>query len=232
MKILKFSIEGRYGHFKIPYTNNNPLSHSMLTKTALFGMMGAVVGIERSDMKRLYPVLSETLKYSVKLDAPLKKESVSFYMKNLGNFSKPDRPNKSPKPMEVIKNPKYMVYLVVVKDNEEVNSIIEKFIHYVENNSPTWKPTLGIKQCECVIDNISVSDTDTYDSEFETQTFVSKLLSNHDSLIYTDNVPTHQDNDWFNDPSLYVDIKFSDSGEYLKSKGIHYKFENESIFAI
>jgi CRISPR-associated protein Cas5h len=233
MRIVKFDVSGDYGHFKIPYCNNNPLTHSMITKTALIGMIGAVTGIERSDMKALFPIISESIKYSVKLNNRLKKESVSFYMKNFNNYSVSDKPNKTPKQMEVIKNPSFTVYVVVETENEAINLIIDKFVYYIENGFSIWKPTLGIKQCDCVIENIKVSTTGKYDSEYNTQTFVSELLSSQqDMLIYSDSLPTYQDNNWFNDPSKYIDVKFSDNGGIVKSKGVHYKFENDCIFAI
>ena len=87
-RIVKFRVKGDYAHFKIPYTNNNPLTHSLITKTALIGIIGAVVGIERKEMKRWFPVLSESLAYSVRLNAPLRKESVSMYMVNFDNYFK------------------------------------------------------------------------------------------------------------------------------------------------
>lgn len=53
MKGLQFKIDGDWAHFKKPETNNNPLSHNLIPKTALIGMIGAVLGIEREKMKSL-----------------------------------------------------------------------------------------------------------------------------------------------------------------------------------
>ena len=55
MKGLQFKIDGDWAHFKKPETNNNPLSHDLIPKTALIGMIGAVLGIEREKMKSLFP---------------------------------------------------------------------------------------------------------------------------------------------------------------------------------
>ena len=46
MKGLQLNVEGNWAHFKKPETNNNPLTHDLITKTALIGMIGAVLGIE------------------------------------------------------------------------------------------------------------------------------------------------------------------------------------------
>lgn len=55
MKAVQIIVEGKWGHFKRPETNNNPLSHDLITKTALIGMIGAMLGKEREEMKLLFP---------------------------------------------------------------------------------------------------------------------------------------------------------------------------------
>jgi CRISPR-associated protein Cas5 subtype I-B len=55
MKGFQLEISGNWGHFKKPETNNNPLSHDFITKTAFIGMIGAVLGIERQEMKDYFP---------------------------------------------------------------------------------------------------------------------------------------------------------------------------------
>jgi CRISPR-associated protein Cas5h len=243
MKIVKFDIDGEYGHFKIPYTNNNPLTHSFITKTALLGLMGAVLGVDRTVMKPMYPILSESLKYSVVLRSPLVKESISFYAKNLDNYFKSgsDRPNKSPKPMEHVKKPSYTVYVIVVDGdrivnadtNQTVNQFMEQFVYYVEEGISVWRPTLGVKNTPCILSNVSETETDEYTGVFETKGFVTNLVKYPEqTLIHTDHIPTHQNDDWFNDPDLYVDVRFADDNSLLTSEDTHYKFNNEAIFAI
>ena len=47
MQAIQLSVSGPWGHFRRPETNRTPLTHDFMTKTALIGMMGAVLGIER-----------------------------------------------------------------------------------------------------------------------------------------------------------------------------------------
>jgi CRISPR-associated protein Cas5h len=240
MKIIKFDIDADYGHFKIPYTNNNPLTHSFITKTALLGMIGAVLGIEREDMKPLYPILSDSLKYSVVLRSPLEKESVSLYTKNLDNFWKADRESKTPKPMELLKKPSYTVYVVVVdgervineQTKETVNMLMDKFIYHVEDGIYVWQPSLGVKNCPCELSNMAERETETYDGDFQTLGFVTKITEETDSIVFADDMPTHQNEFRFNDPAKYVAIKFTDDLTPLRSTGVHYKFNGEAIFGI
>jgi CRISPR-associated protein Cas5h len=57
MKGFQLEISGNWGHFKKPETNNNPLSHDFITKTALIGMIGAVLRHRKARNER---VLSKT----------------------------------------------------------------------------------------------------------------------------------------------------------------------------
>ena len=81
MKTAMLCVQGNWAHFKKPETNNNPLTHDFLTKTALLGMIGAVLGKERDAMKGLFPRLSEDLRYGVALLRPVKKQTWSFTLR-------------------------------------------------------------------------------------------------------------------------------------------------------
>jgi CRISPR-associated protein Cas5 subtype I-B len=50
MKAALIDIKGNWAHFRKAETNNNPLTHDFITKTALVGLIGAVLGKEREDM--------------------------------------------------------------------------------------------------------------------------------------------------------------------------------------
>ena len=78
-------IEGKWGHFKKPETNNNPLSHDIITKTALIGLIGAVIGIYRVTMRALFPQLYEDFLYGVQLLSPVRKLSWGFTSKTAIN---------------------------------------------------------------------------------------------------------------------------------------------------
>jgi CRISPR-associated protein Cas5h len=233
-KIVKFRLSGDYGHFKIPYTNNNPLTYSFIPKTALMGLIGAVVGIERNDMKRLFPILCNSLKYSLSFNNEFRKESISTYCVNFNNFTKSDRPNKAPKPVEHLKKPDWNVY-ITVNDNstEEVKSIFNCFIENIINGVYVWTLTLGAKQCSCIINEIEVGEATIENSDFTTKNFV-KIYDNSDldEIVYSDNIPTFQDENWCNDTTKNVDVFFVDNNKTINSSGEYYLFNNEKFVMI
>lgn len=232
MKTLKFRLYGDYGHFKIPYTNNNPLTYSFITKTALIGLMGAVVGIERREMKSKFPILSDNLKYSVSINKELIKESISLNLCNLSNYCK-GRKNKSPKPMEYLKNPDWTIYVSLCGKDEEAKKIFEAFCNNMEEGIYIWRPTLGIKQCTCTFKDVETFDVIEKEGNFSTKTFAKTLEKfNKDISIYQENVPTHQDENWFNDPEKNVSVYFSDNSQSIESSGTFYAFKDENIVLI
>lgn len=234
MRTVKFKINGNYGHFKIPYSNNNPLTYSFITKTALIGLIGAVIGIERKDFKRLFPILSDNLMYSLSINNDFIKESISTYSCNFDNYSKSDdRPNKTPRPMEYIKNPNWTIYITCISEDMETNKLFDNFCYNILNGFYIWKPTLGIKQCDCTITDIEIGDAEKNNGEFITKTFVTDYpTTDEDIIIYNDNIPTHQNEHWYNDPSKNVSVFFADNNKYLKSNGDFYKMNDENFVLI
>src|SRR5690606_4037849 len=106
MNAILINISGNWGHFKKVDTNNNPLTHDFITKTALIGLIGSVNGIDRKKMKTLFPQLSEDLLYNVSLNTNVRKESWGFTLRSVkANVE------KSPWQFEFLKSPDFVVLI-------------------------------------------------------------------------------------------------------------------------
>ncbi len=114
MKGALIRIEGAWGHFKRPETNNNPLTHDFMTKTALIGLVGSVLGKSRQEMKPLFPQLSEDLLYGVQVLNEVRKESWAFTLRKAVN-----QMEKAPKHMEFLRNPQFVVALGLMGERSE-----------------------------------------------------------------------------------------------------------------
>ena len=237
MKGLKFNISGKWGHFKIPYTNNNPQTYSIIPKTAILGMIGSVCGIDREDMKKLYPILSKSFEYSVVLNNRVEKVSKSLSTTNLNNYRRADRENRTPKPIELIKNVDYDIILILKNSDEISLDIFNKFEVYIKNEISVYNTYLGQTEYFCDIKYLdSVEDVIESNGLFETRGFVDNVkltkfdIENFDenSIIYSENIPISQTSDWFND--LYKDLKFSNKN--LLSDGKYIIFGEEKYFTV
>jgi len=227
MDAILFNISGNWGHFKKVDTNNNPLTHDFITKTAIIGLIGAITGIERKKMKDFFPQLSEDILYSVALNNHVKKESWGFTLRSVKV-----NVEKSPWQFEFLKSPNFDVILAL-KDIRS-KSIFDQFKEYVEKDMAYYNPTLGLANCPANITFISNGTvSEAYRGSFKTRGLISKnhqidINENFDFRIGFERVPTFQDNDFWNDPEKYVDIAYCSGGSYFDIRdGKYYNFSTE-----
>lgn len=234
MKCFQLEIKGNWAHFKRPETNNNPLTHDMITKTALIGMMGAVLGIERKSMRLLFPILSEDILYNVQLLHPVKKVSVGF------TSCKALRPAEqgTPKRFEMLKDPDFLV-TIALKDKRS-GSLFNRFVDSIKNSETIYPPCLGWHNCPAELYYISEGELsdETFDGTFETTGFVTTndfKLKNIPSNVRIgfEKLPTYQNDDFWNLPEKYVNVIYAESSipltiETIKNKGRYRKYSHDT----
>ncbi len=229
MKGFQIIVEGNWGHFKKPETNNNPLSHDLITKTALIGMIGAVIGKERVEMKSLFPQLSEDILYGVQLCNAVKKVSWGFTSKTAINPTA----EGSPKYFEFLKNPKFKIILAL--HNIRSESIFEDFKQHIQNSESIYQPILGWHNCPANLEWFSEGEVSKKDDDtFETSGFViagehiPKDISGSFRMGF-DRLPTHQDEDMWNLPDKYKQIIYPDYPHKIKVQGRHFEYSNKEL---
>ena len=228
MKGLQLNVEGNWAHFKKPETNNNPLTHDLITKTALIGMIGAVLGIERVEMREKFPQLSEDFLYSVSLLHPVKKVSWGFSSRTAINPSKAG----SPKYFEFLQNPKFQINLALKGVRSE--KIFDDFLKSIKNGESIYTPVLGWHNCPANLEFVSEGEfSKPKEGEFRTSAFVKSegykpKIEMGAFRIGFDKLPTHQDNDFWNKPELYENIIYPDYPHILTLEGIFYEYQSQS----
>lgn len=227
MKGFQLIIEGNWGHFKKPETNNNPLSHDLITKTALIGLIGAVLGIEREDMKTKFPQLSEDMLYGVQLQNPVKKISWGFTSRTAINPTA----EGTPKYFEFLKNPKFLVSIAL--KNERSGSIFNDFKIAIKHENAVYPPVLGWHNCPANLYWVSDGEfSEVKTGVFETKGFV--LAGEHkpknvsgEFRIGFDKMPTYQDNDFWNWPDKYKNVIYPDSPHSIEVYGMYYEYHSK-----
>lgn len=234
MKGALISIGGNWGHFKKPETNNNPLTHDFITKTALIGMIGAVLGIERPEMKQGFPQLSEDLCYGVQIHNAVKKESWAFKLRYA------DRPfsdeNKRPVQMEFLKNPHYTV-AIGLRDERSDNQF-NQFIASIEASEARFTPVLGLHNCPANLGFVSIGEFSSKAGDFETKSFVTenhklRRVSEADTFrIGVERIPTYQNNDFWNPPDKYMRVFYPSEDSAISTSGEHQEFSDGSCWVL
>jgi len=82
-KYLVFDISASYGHFKKPYTTTSPLTYSIPTRTAVSGIIAAVLGFGKEDYQEHFT--KPQAKIAIGIRNPVKKVRIS---ENLINTKK------------------------------------------------------------------------------------------------------------------------------------------------
>jgi len=230
MKAIQLEISGNWAQFRRAETNNNPLSHDLITKTAFIGMMGAVLGMERQKMKELFPVWCNDFLYGVQMLTDVNKQSWGFTLRKAG-----DAWSKSPGQMEFIRNPKYLV--IVALANPASESYFEQFKESCKSGKAYFEPVLGLHNCPAEIKFIEGGDLQEIDDNqsFETAGFVTNqhILADFSSIpsrLGFDNIPVHQNNDFWNNE--FQAIIYPSAGNRINVTGKHYDFNGKSKWCL
>lgn len=231
MKGVRLNIKGNWAQFKRPETNNSPLSHDLLTKTAMIGMIGAILGKSREEMKPLFPILSEDLKYGVQINNSVKKQSWGFTFRFVDHAW-----NKSPKQMEFIRNPDYTV--IICLKNERSIKLFDEFVSFCKEGKACFQPVLGLHNCPAEVVFEEEGNVE-YVSEgsFETKGFITNKHTPeiNDSTSFRlgfDKIPSFQNDDFWNPPSEYVSVIYPSANNTIKVKGEHYIFNNQTNWCL
>jgi CRISPR-associated protein Cas5h len=231
MQAIQIIVEGNWGHFKRPETNNNPLTHDFITKTALIGMIGAVLGYEREEMKPLFPQLSDDLLYGVELLQSVKKVSWGFTSRTA---FKPWEKG-TPKYFEFLKNPSFKI-LIALKDENKSEHIFTQFANAVKQEEAFFTPVLGWHNCPAGLSWKSEGNAQ-YFQEKSAKNEMKCFFSNKHSLkiegseifrLGFENIPTYQNNDFWNLPERYEKVIYPDAGNAVKVEGAYYQYSQNN----
>ena len=130
-KVLVFDIWGDYAHFRKIETTTSPLTYSIPTRTALAGLIAAILGLERDSYYDLFSEENSAL--GLRILYPIKKVRM-----NLNLIETSTEPffalwgKKNPRtiiPFEFVKQPEYRIYVWLKKVE-----VYEKLKHLLQNH--------------------------------------------------------------------------------------------------
>jgi len=147
---LIFDISGEYGHFRKFNTTTSPLTYSIPTPSAIYGLLGAVLGVEREDShnkiregtEHLREVFSDkNAQIAVKSLSEIKKVNIGFNLLDTGSYqSFFNVTNRTQIEYEILKDPKFRIFLLW--DHRLKNELTER----LKNKRFHFNPYLGISQ--------------------------------------------------------------------------------------
>ncbi|MEN8905714.1 MAG: type I-B CRISPR-associated protein Cas5b [Clostridiales bacterium] len=136
MNIIAFDLWSYYAHFKKPYTTTSPLTYSFPTRTAISGVIGALIGIDKDNYMETFNKKNSFIGLSIK--NPVKKIRMG---QNLIDTKKSMNiiHVRTQIKIEYLKNPCYRIY--VCHNNDKVHDNIKSNLL---NHSSVFTISLGL----------------------------------------------------------------------------------------
>lgn len=245
MNAIQLRVSGRWAQFRKPETNNNPLTHDFITKTALIGMMGAVLGIERGpQMRALFPLLSEDLRYGVRVNTVVKKQSWGFTLRSASSYERiysnrklqDLKDSRAPKQMEFLRDPDFLVTLAL--ENERSRDQFDAFARALQNSEARYTPVLGLHNCPAELEWVGAFDFELQNGEYRTQGFARQSNKPRwDGELSTlrvgyEKIPAFQNDDWWNLPDRYIGVAYPSDGGTLAASGDYFQLSNSQSWCL
>lgn len=161
-EILIFDIRSEFGHFRKYNTTTSPLSYSIPTRTAVAGILGAILGMEREVADGVYPVGAFPVQeffskansdIAVQILNPIKKENVAMNLINTKtSFYDLTRAGRTQIEFELIKNVKYRIFFAMNTNQLVFNELAER----IKTKSHHFSPYLGLAQFTATLDFVDI----------------------------------------------------------------------------
>lgn len=157
-EVLIFDIQGEYGHFRKYNTTTSPLTYSIPTRTAIAGILGAILGMEREIRDGVYPEGVEPVQeffskelsdMAVQIMCPVKKENIGFNLINTKNWNNyyTIPIGRTQIEFELVKDVHYRIYLAMTN-----TTTFEELSERITNKRHHFTPYLGLAQFTAQVD--------------------------------------------------------------------------------
>jgi len=152
--ILSVKFHSKYGHFRKPYSNVSSLSYPFPPRTALAGLLGAVLGVPKVEVSTRFD--ENNLKVAVEIEHPIKtithvtnlrqdcsgridysikhtlKTKKQVQSKNVADSNK-----AAQVPQEILRSPSYILYISLKND-------MNKLVSRIEGRRFVYTPCMGL----------------------------------------------------------------------------------------
>ncbi len=144
-KILAFDVWADYAHFRKFYTTTSPLTFSFPPRTALCGLIGAIVGLSKEENKYLDYFSLDEVFIGVRIINPIKKTMIAQNLIHTKDAKGPGMnliTQRTQIRFEYLKNPKYRIYFAYAGTNEKLS----KLKNLLAAHKTVYTPVLGLSE--------------------------------------------------------------------------------------
>lgn len=225
-KVIVFDIWADYAHFRRGYTTTSPLTYPFPTRTALSGLIAAILGLPRDSYYEIFR--EENSAFALQILSPIKKLRVTENLidTKTGLYLWDNEGQRTQIPIEFVKKPKYRIYVWTKRYFDELNSLIKE-------HRSKYTPYLGVAHCIANfrykgINYVEKRITDGKEVE------ISTIIKNKDSIeIKIEKgkkygkikIPGFMNKERI--VKEFIEIIYEENGKTIKiTKGEYYKMKN------
>ncbi len=242
-EILIFDISSEYGHFRKYNTTTSPLTYSIPTRTAIAGVLGAILGMEREISDGVYPegvipvqefFSKQNSDIAVQIINPVKKANVAINLINTKkSFYDLTKAGRTQIEFELLKDLRFRIYLSLNNKKEQFNELVER----IKKTKHHFSPYLGLAQFTATIDFVNVVQSEYTENtsqkyiEIITAVNLSKVKSenpiefNYSAMYSANNMPIEMNRN--REVQEYSEVLIEKNGQPIKTKvENYYKIEN------
>lgn len=149
-KAIIFDVWGRYAHFKKIYVTTSALSYGVPFKTSIYGLIGAIIGLDNRQNDYLNKFNEGNCKIGIQVINPIKLQRINI---NLSDSLGPIGDNRKPTMMEFVKNPHYRIFF-----SHSDHELFDRLFKKTESKTSVYTPVLGLAHCIANFRLIGLSD--------------------------------------------------------------------------
>jgi len=143
-KVLVFDVWGDYAHFRRFYTTTSPLTFPIPPRTALCGLIGAIIGLDKEDNDYLKYFSIDDAFIGLRLLTPVKKTMIAqnlIHTKDAKGIGMNLITKRTQINFEFIKDPKYRIYFY-----HSDEAIYQKTKDMLATHKSVYTPCLGLSE--------------------------------------------------------------------------------------
>ncbi|MGM0500498.1 MAG: type I-B CRISPR-associated protein Cas5b [Bacillota bacterium] len=139
-KVLAFDIAADYAHFKKYYTTTSPLTFAVPPKTTLYGVVGAILGLDKEDYLNHFQ--SGNCEIGIAIKKEITKTRINLNLINTKAAALMSRiDNRTQIRTEYLKNAKYRIYFY-----HQDNELYDNLKTYLKEHKTVYSVSLGLSE--------------------------------------------------------------------------------------
>jgi len=135
-RVLIFDVKADYAHYKQIYMTTSALTYPLPFKTAIYGLVGAIIGLEKEKNQYLQSFQNGHCQIALQLLEPIKTQRIPM---NLSGEPGAIKGNRKPTLMEFVSGQKLRIYF-----KHESSELSNKLSKHLKNHTSVYTPTLGL----------------------------------------------------------------------------------------